>query len=95
MAKKCHFGCPLATGLNLGILGSEQDNNPKLLYGSVMAVFMGVEHGCKAVSFLVSKIMAKKAILAAHWAFWDRKKIRTPNYFPGIRMPHLWGYSMF
>ena len=33
-----------------------------------MAAVMGVEHGFKVISLLVSKMMIKEAILAAHWA---------------------------
>ena len=61
----------LPIGLNLGILGFEQDNNPKLLnyfHGSVMAAFACPEHGFKVIPLDISTIMAKKAILAVHWA---------------------------
>ena len=53
----------------LSILGSEQDNNPKFFHGCVMAAFIGVEHGLNVVSLFVSKMMAKKDILVARWAF--------------------------
>ena len=73
----------MSVGLNLGILGSEHDNSPKLLHGSVKAAFMGInsriywELECrtyegtvcfKVVNRFVSKIMAKKAILTSHRA---------------------------
>ena len=67
----------LLTGLNWGILGSEQDNNTKLLHGSVMVAFMRVEHGFKVVSLFVSKIMVKKAILTAHRAQFEHFGILT------------------
>ena len=38
------------------------------IYGSVMAAFVGVEHGFRVVSLFVSKIVAKMTILSARSA---------------------------
>ena len=41
---------------------------PNFFHGTVMAAFTGVEHCLCVVSLFVSKIMAKKAFVAAHRA---------------------------
>ena len=55
-----HFGCPLGSILAFCDINEIKTTNH--FYGSGMAEFMGVEHGSRVVSLLISRIMA---ILAA------------------------------
>ena len=67
IGQKGHFGCPL--GSIWAFWDLNEIRTTKYFYGSGMAAFMGIEHGIlRVVSLLVSRILAKKAILAARWA---------------------------
>ena len=68
IGQKGHFGCPLIIGSIWAFCDLHEIRTPHHFYGCGMAAFMGVEHGFSVVSLFVSNIMAKMAILSAHWA---------------------------
>ena len=63
-----------------------------------MAIFREVEHGFKVLSLSVPKILAKNAILAAHWAQFGHFGIYTrqgpQNTATELEWLHLWGQSL-
>ena len=60
------FGCPL--GSIWAFLDLNKIITLNYFHGSGMAALMCLEHGFKVRPLYVSKIMAKKANLAAHWS---------------------------
>ena len=91
---KTPFWLPIV--LNLGILGSERDRNPELLFWKRNGRIYGGRAWFQGRIFFRSQYIGQKGhfdicTLGSVWAFWNLNEIRTLNHFNGSRMAAFMG----